>query len=151
MAMAEIDVHRHVQEHPFFAAMAPHHCATASMCTKLVHVAVDDYLFHRGEPANEFYLLQQGRIGLQWLDPGVTFLTLGEEEFLGISWVAPPRRWTCDAIAFEPVTALAVDAARLQNEWESDHAFGFACLRRILPIFQSRLDHARFQSLDHYG
>ena len=83
--------------------------------------------------------------------PGVTLLTLGEPEFLGTSCEAPPRRWTCDAIAFACVSALAVDAARLKDEWESDHAFGFACLRRMLPVFQSNLDHARLQSLDLYG
>jgi hypothetical protein len=112
---------------------------------------MNGYLFRQGEPAIEFYLLRQGRVGLQWPDPGVTLLTLGEPEFLGTSCEVPPRRWTCDAIAFACVSALAVDAARLKDEWESDHAFGFACLRRMLPVFQSNLDHARLQALDLYG
>jgi CRP/FNR family cyclic AMP-dependent transcriptional regulator len=116
-----------------------------------VRIPARHYIFRQGEPASEFYLLRQGRVGLQMPNAIITFLTLSENDFLGISWAISPRRWACDAIACEFVSALAVDVARLQDEWESDHALGFAWLRRILPILQSRLDNARLQSMDVYG
>ena len=42
-----------------------------------------------------------------------------------------------DATAFGFVSALAIDIARPEHEWESDHTSRFACLRRIssnLPV-----------------
>jgi CRP-like cAMP-binding protein len=149
--MEESEIQRYVREHPFFDDMSPDHCAVASKCTRLVHIPMGHHVFRHCEPASEFYLLRQGRVGLRSSTAKVTFLTLGEDEFLGASWAASHRRWTCDAIALEFVSALAVDVARLQDEWESGHDFGFACLRRILPIFQSRLDNTRLQSLNVYG
>jgi hypothetical protein len=144
-------IQRYVREHPFFAGMSSDHCAVASRYTRLVCIPENGYLFRQSEPAIEFYLVRQGRIGLQWPGLGVTLLTVGEDEFLGTACEVPPRRWTCDAIAFACVSALAVDAARLKDAWENDHAFGVACLRRMLSSFQSHLDHARLQALDLYG
>jgi hypothetical protein len=108
------------------------------------------HLLRQDEPASEFCLLRQERLGRQLPDANITSLTLSEDKVLGISRVAPQGRRTCDAIAFERVSAPAVDGARLQKEWERDHALGFACLRRIPPIVQSRLDSARLPSPDVY-
>jgi CRP/FNR family cyclic AMP-dependent transcriptional regulator len=149
--MDDSEVRDDAREHPFFAGMSPRQRAVITDCARLVRIPTDDYLFRLGEPASEFYLLRQGRVGLRWPNRNITFLTLHENDLLGVSWAAPPRLWTCDAIAYGFVSALAVDATRLQIEWENDRAFGYACLRRILSVFQSRIDEAVMQSLDLYG
>ena len=66
-------------------------------------------------------------------------------------YLVPPHRSTGDATAVACVAAQAVDVAHLRDEWESDDAFGIACLPHMLPILQPPSDNARLQSPDLYG
>jgi hypothetical protein len=94
--------------------------------------------------AAEFDLPPLGPVGLYWPGHDITFMTLGENDLIGVPWAGPRGRWT--AIARESVIASAVDAKRVHAEWERDHAFRYTCLRYILPIFQSRLEDAVLHS-----
>lgn len=145
---------RIVKEHPFFAGLEEKFCTLISGCAKNVRFEAGQYLFHEGKPADEFYLLRQGRVALELTAPGrgaVTFQTLREGEIVGVSWLIPPYRWTYDAKALELIRAIAMDAACLRQKCEADHDLGYDMMKRFMPILIQRLQTTRLQILDIYG
>jgi CRP-like cAMP-binding protein len=145
---------RIVKEHPFFGGMHDTFCKLVCGCAKNVRFEAGQYLFHEGEPADQFYLLRHGRVALQLTVPGrgaVTFQTVGEGEIVGVSWLIPPYRWTYDAKALDLTRAIAMDAICLRQKCESDHDLGYEMMKRFMPILIQRLQATRLQILDVYG
>lgn len=145
---------RIVKEHPFFGGMPDAFCKLVCGCAKNVRFEAGQYLFHEGEPADQFYLLRHGRVALQLTAPGrgaVSFQTVGEGEIVGVSWLIPPYRWTYDAMAIELTRAIAMDATCLRQKCESDHDLGYEMMKRFMPILIQRLQATRLQILDVYG
>jgi len=145
---------RILREHPFFAGLDARFCELVCGCAKNVRFEAGQFLFHEGEPANEFYLLRQGRVALQIASPGraaLTFQTLGEGEIVGVSWLIPPYRWEYDAQALELTRAIGISGACLRENCESDHNLGYEMMKRVVPIVIKRMHAARVQLLDIYG
>jgi len=145
---------RIVREHPFFAGFAEPFCDLVSGCAKNVRFEAGHYLFHEGEPADQFYLLRHGRVALMITMPGrgaLTIQTVSEGEVAGVSWLVPPYRWTYDAKALELTRALAIDAKCLRQKCEEDHDLGFDMMKRFMPVLVERLHAARLQMLDVYS
>jgi len=145
---------RIIREHPFFADLEEGFCNLVCGCAKNARFESGQYVFREGESADQFYLLRQGRVALQLSSPGrgaVTFLTLGEGEIVGVSWLIPPYRWSYDAKTLEPTRAIAMDAACLRQKCEADHDLGYEMMKRFMPILIQRLQATRMQILDVYG
>ena len=143
-----------LREHPFFAGLEEAFCTLVCGCAKNVRFEAGQYLFHEGEPANEFYLLRHGRAALELHAPGrgpVTFQTLGPGEIVGVSWLIPPYRWTYAARALSLVRAISIDAACLRQKCEADHDLGYEMMKRFMPVLIERLQATRLQILDVYG
>ena len=145
---------RFVREHPFFAGLEEGFLGLVCGCARNVVFQAGDYLFHEGAPADQFYLLRHGRVGLEITVPGrsaVTFQTLVAGEIVGVSWLFPPYRWTYDARALELTRAIALDAACLRGKCEQDHDLGYDLMKRFVPVVVERLHATRMQILDVYG
>jgi CRP-like cAMP-binding protein len=112
------------------------------------------YLFHDGDPANEFFLIRHGSVSLEIVPPGraaVVVSTEHEGAVVGISWLVPPYRWRFDARARELVRAIGIDAKCLRDKCEADNHLGYEMMKRFLPLVVGRLEDARMQLLDVYG
>ena len=145
---------RFVMEHPFFAGLEEGFLGLVCGCARNAVFQAGDYLFHEGAPADQFYLLRHGRVGLEITVPGrsaVTFQTLVAGEIVGVSWLFPPYRWTYDARALELTRAIALDAACLRGKCEQDHELGYDLMKRFVPVVVERLHATRMQILDVYG
>lgn len=145
---------RIVAEHAFFAGLGESFTTLVSGCAKNVRFEAGQYLFHEGDPADEFYLLRHGQVALQLTAPGrgvVTFLTVGPGELVGVSWLIPPYKWTFDARARELVRAISIDANCLRNKCEADHDLGYEVMKRFMSILVQRLQATQLQILDVYG
>jgi CRP/FNR family transcriptional regulator, cyclic AMP receptor protein len=145
---------RIVAEQPFFAGLGESFTTLVSGCAKNVRFEAGQYLFHEGDPADEFYLLRHGRVALQLTAPGrgiVTFLTVGPGELAGVSWLIPPYKWTFDARATELTRAIAIDANCLRQKCEADHDLGYEVMKRFMTILVQRLQATQLQILDVYG
>ena len=145
---------RIVREHAFFAGLDEPFCKLVCGCAKNVRFEAGQYLFHEGDSADQFYLLRHGRVGLEVTTPGrgaVTFLTVGEGEIVGVSWLIPPYRWAYAAKALELVRAISMDATCLRNKCEADHDLGYEMMKRFMPVIVQRLHATRLQILDVYG
>jgi CRP-like cAMP-binding protein len=145
---------RIVREHPFFAGLGDDFLALVSGCAKNVRFEAGEYLFHEGEPADQFYLLRQGRVALELTAPGrgaLTFQTLSTGEIVGVSWLIPPYRWGYDAKALELTRAISMDGACLRRKCEADHDLGYDLMKRFMPVVIQRLHATQLQMLDVYG
>jgi CRP/FNR family transcriptional regulator, cyclic AMP receptor protein len=145
---------RILKEHPFFAGLREEFATLVCGCAKNVRFEAGQYLFHEGDPADQFYLLRHGKVALQVAGPGrgaVTFRTLGPGETVGLSWLIPPYRWTYDAKALELTRSIAIDASCLRQKCEADHDLGYEMMKRFMPVLLERLEATRMQILDVYG
>ncbi len=145
---------RIVREHPFFAGMAADYCDLITGCAKEVRFEAGEYLFHEGEPADQFFLLRHGRVALEITIPGrgpLNILTVHPGEIAGVSWLVPPYRWTFDAKALELTRALSIDARCLRQKSEENHNLGYELMKRFMAMLVQRLQATRLQLLDVYG
>ncbi len=80
-------------------------------------------IFSADEEAERFFLVTDGRVGLQVSPPNGAPLiveTIGHGEILGISWLFAPYRWTWRAVAVQPTVAISFDAAAVRQRLVHD-------------------------------
>ena len=148
------DIKELVREHPFFEGLAENYVEVIAGCAGNVHFQKGSYLFHEGDPANQFYLMRGGRVALEVAVPGrqpVTLQTIQDGDVIGWSWLFPPYHWQFDARAVENVRATAFDGACLREKCAADHDLGYELAMRSAQIMLSRLQATRLQLLDLYG
>jgi CRP-like cAMP-binding protein len=111
-------------------------------------------IVREGDPAHEFFVLLQGKVGLEIEQsdrPRRTIRTLGAGEVLGWSWLVPPYRYHFDARALKPTRVIALDARVIREVLQARPQDGFQFLTRLLPVIASRLESTQLQLLDLYG
>ena len=68
----------------------------------------DQVIFHAGETANRFYLIETGKVVLEsgeHIDGAPVIIdTIGPGDLLGWSWIFPPYIWHFTARGAEPTT-----------------------------------------------
>lgn len=141
-------------EHPFFDGMAEAQVALLAGCATNVRFAAGNYVFREGDPANTFYCIRTGLVALEIHSPGIGAIridTITMGDILGWSWVVAPYQWYCDARVLEPVRAFAVDGACLRGKCDEDPVFGYAMLKRFLPLMYRSLQATQLQLMDVYG
>ena len=117
--------------------------------TRTARFAADEFLFHAGEPADEFFLLQDGLVALEM--NRVTIATIGDDELLGVSWLLTPRAWTWDARALQPVNALAIDVEQLIALCEQDHSVGYHFMKQFGSVLEWRFLSTALQAANLYA
>ncbi len=148
------DLERILNDHPFFANLSQEHRKILTGCAKNHRFNAGQFLFHEGEPGNDFFLIRHGKIALEIAAPGeapIVFETLEDGDFVGVSWLIPPYRRLFGARAVELTRAISMDAACLRGKCEADHDLGYEMMKRFLPILVGRLQATRLQILDAYG
>ncbi len=145
---------RILKEHPFFSGFPEDQISLVAGCARNHRFDAGQYLFHEGDPADEFFLIRHGKVALEIAAPGqppIIISTLGEGEIVGASWLLPPYRWNSDARALELVRALGIDAACLRGKCEADHHLGYEMMKCFAPVLVKRLQATRLQILNVYG
>ena len=145
---------RIIAEHPFLADLDPSFTRLMVGCAKNVRFNRNDYLFREGDPANEFYLIREGKVAVEMLPAQgkpMIVATLDHGEILGWSWLLPPYQWKLNARALENVRTIALDGKCLRNKCEENHDLGYEVLKRFARIIEQRLETTRMQVLDVYA
>ena len=142
-----------LDEHPFFRGLESGLLKTIAGCGKQVRFEAGSYLYRQGDPADTFYILRHGRVGLELREPkgAVLFHTEHEGGILNAAWIVPPYRCGNDARALDTAVAIALDGACLRGKCETDNHLGYELMKRFVPVLVERLSEARFQALDVYG
>jgi len=144
---------RILSAHPFFNSLGEEYLPLLVGCASNVRFHVGDYVFHDGEEANRFFLIREGKVGLEVCAPGhepITVHTIGAGDVLGWSWLVPPYKWHFDARVLEPVRAFALDGKCLRAKCEEDHDLGYALMKQVAQITTQRLHSTRAQMLQIY-
>ena len=142
-----------LRKHPFVEEFEPEHVDRLTALAREVHFARDQVIFHEGDECHEFYLIVKGRVALEIEEPDHTLrvqtLTAGDE--LGWSAMLMGRGKHFQARALEAVDALSFDAAELLAACQTDKAFGYALMHRLLGVVSERLHATRLQLHDMYS
>jgi CRP-like cAMP-binding protein len=139
-----------ITQHAFFHGMKPAHLALLTDGAKAVQFKTGDVLFREGDPANQFYLIESGKIAPEAHEPAngtMLVQTLGAGEVLGWSWLFPPFVWHFQARALEPASAIVLSGAHVLVAAERDHDFGYEMLKRVAHVVIHRLQATRKQLL----
>ena len=139
-----------IAEHPFLRALRPAHLRRLADSAMRMRYEADALIFREGDPANRFYLIEQGRVSLeshQKDEAPVAVQVIGPGDVLGWSWLFPPYYWHFDARALEPTTAIFFYGTRLREQCEQDHSFGYEMMRRMTQVVIDRLQATRKQLL----
>lgn len=144
------DLKRAIAAHPFVRALGPEHLEMFAEGAKEVLFEADDVICREGEPANQFYLIQSGRVALEAHEPGdgtALVQYLGGGDVLGWSWLLPPFVWHFRARATEPTQAIVVNGAHILIAAERNHEFGYELMKCVSQLVIQRLQATRKELL----
>jgi CRP-like cAMP-binding protein len=141
-----------LMSHPFLVGMQPVHTKHLAELAMPVEFVAGEYLFHEGEPANRFYVVESGTVAIESVrqdqDP-VVIQTAGAGDVLGWSWLFPPYYWLFSTRAIEPTRAVFLYGTPLREKCDQDAAFGYAILSRVAKVVIQRLQATRQKYLEH--
>jgi len=140
---------KEVSEHPFLRGLIHEHLQILSDHAMRVHFDSGDVIFHKGDPANRFYLLMTGRVAIEDESRNhenrVTVQTIGAGDVLGWSWFFPPYYFGFDARALEPTQMMFFYGTRLRDLCEENPDLGYELLKRVAKIVIQRLNSVEKQ------
>lgn len=143
-----------VSDHPFLRGLDPSLIEALSDHAAERDFAPGEFLVRDGEPATGFFLVFEGKVGLEVSAPDrghLTIQTIGPGEVLGWSWLTPPYRWQLDARALKTVRAVVLDGEVLRRTFDELPEAGYQFLLRLLPVIAQRLENTRIQLLECHG
>ncbi|MBI5245002.1 MAG: cyclic nucleotide-binding domain-containing protein [Elusimicrobia bacterium] len=135
-------------QHEFLKDMPEPYLSLLEGCASNVRCEAGKYLIREGEEASRFYLVRKGRVNIELPLPRrqpITVQTVGENEVLGWSWMAPPRHWHFDARASDAVQALAFDTECIRAKSDRNHDFGYEIYKRFATVISKRLEETILQ------
>ncbi|MHC5109973.1 MAG: Crp/Fnr family transcriptional regulator [Planctomycetota bacterium] len=141
-------------KHPVFAGIPGNFIDMLARTATEEHFEPKELIFSEGDDADKFFLVTKGLIAIEVFANGrgpVTIQTLGAGEILGWSWLAEPYKWHFDAQATSPTELIAFDAEIVRKALDDHPEFGFAMMKRFVPIIVQRLQATRLQLLDVYN
>ncbi len=145
----KIELMPSIAAHRFSADLKPEHLKILADAAVVKRFESGENIFREGDPANRFYLICEGKVSLEASQgdsaPLVQFV--GENEVLGWSWLFPPYYWHFSARAVTGTTAILLYGARLREECETNPAFGYELMKRIVAVVVKRLQITRTQCL----
>jgi len=133
-------------EHPFTRGLKLEHIRALTDNALRMHYEPGQIIFCEGDPANRFYLIEQGKVSLEARRgerAPLTIQMIGPGDVLGWSWLFPPYYWHFDARAVEPTEAIFFYGTRLREQCQDDYEFGYELLKRMTAVIIQRLQASR--------
>jgi CRP-like cAMP-binding protein len=141
-------------DHPFFQDIEARYIQEMAAHASHRRFDAGQLIFRQGEPAQQFYILNEGLVALEVFAPDrgpIRLMTLETGDVLGWSWLFEPYIWHLDARAIEPTSAIALDGAALRAECNTNHELGYHLMKHSVHIIEQRLQAAMIQMIDMYG
>jgi CRP/FNR family cyclic AMP-dependent transcriptional regulator len=156
-AMLEQEMNPHelvndITAFPFLKGMNDRHIRVLAGCACRIHIEKGTIIFHQGETANRFYLLEEGTIELkaahESVERRIVAGSISRGGVLGWSWLFPPYQWQFAARALTQTYGLFFDASVLREHCEMDPSLGFELFKRMRKQMVTRLQSARSRLLE---
>ena len=140
-----------IAEHPFLKGMSVEHLRILADAALRAEFKQGEVIFREGDPANRFYLIEEGRVVLESHKQDrapVEIQKIGAGDVLGWSWLFPPYYWNFEAKALEATQAIFFYGTRLREKCEEDRAFGYELMKRMSAVMLQRLQATRKRLLE---
>jgi CRP/FNR family cyclic AMP-dependent transcriptional regulator len=141
------DLENDIAAIPFLTGMSDRHIRILASAACRTRFGEGQVIFHQGETANRFYLIEEGVIELEaTLEPGERRIVAGAITpggVLGWSWLFAPYKWQFTARALNQTTAIFFYGTILREHCETDPSLGFELFKRMAPEMIKRLQSAR--------
>lgn len=138
-------------QQPFLAGLTEHQLSLLAPLTSRSMFHAGNRIFREGTPAEEFWLITDGRVYLDCEVPGYdnfVLETLRSPAVLGCSWLFPPYRWQFGAVSIHTTATLTFDGPRTRALFQSDPNLGHELTTRFLRVMGDRLHAARRRLAD---
>jgi hypothetical protein len=117
--MADASIRAYLAQHPFFKGLSAEYLDVLTSHATELQVAPQQRVFKQDTDADKFYIVRQGKVGLEI--PAISgeplrVQTVGDSQLLGWSWLIPPFRWLFDARAIVPSTLIATRRLRRRSK-----------------------------------
>ena len=142
---------RTLAQHPFLAGLDRRFLRQIAGLASHKSFDAHQMIFYEGQPANEFYLVCRGKVGIETAllgCAGIRIETVGPGEVLGWSWILPPYELHYSARALEPTEVIALDGKGLLALFEQDHDLGYEMMKRFAQVIVHRLAATRARSME---
>jgi CRP-like cAMP-binding protein len=135
----------------FFETYSDKQLKTFVSISTIKEFKVKDILFEQYDELSDVYVLLSGCLSL-----GISFAnekrihlgSLEEGELFSWSAVFSPYISTAWVMATCPTRVMAIDAKKLNHEFEKDCEFGFKTMTKIAQTISHRLSDTRFQLIN---
>ena len=137
--------------HGFFRGLSTELLDAIATGARLHTYRAGEFLLREGRVADEMFAVLEGKVALEVFAADrmrITIQTVGPGEVIGWSWLAPPHRWSLDAIAVKPTHAVVLEAAPLRARFAEHPAEGYEFLLRLVPVLASRIQGMEMQLLE---
>jgi CRP/FNR family transcriptional regulator, cyclic AMP receptor protein len=150
--MKTVPILDNVAAEVFFSGMREAYIELLGGCATNVRFSAGEYIRRQGDPADEFFLVKEGRVVLEMTagNRRTALQTIEENEPFGWSWLVPPYEWHFHARAGTEVRALRFDAACIRRKCEENPDLGYEMYRRFTPVIVERLMASRLQAMEVY-
>ncbi len=141
------------KSHPLFEGLNEEYLDLLVRSSREESYESRELIIREGDDADAFYLIAEGTVAIEIFanERGpVTIDSLNAGEVLGWSWLVPPHQWHFDAQATTRTRMISFDAAMVRDSFDSYPDFGYAMMKRFIPIIVQRLQATRIQLLDVY-
>jgi len=137
---------------PFLAGLTDHQLGLLAPLAARSMFHAGNRIFRQGTPAEQFWLITDGRVYLDSEVPGhddLVLETLRPPAVLGWSWLFPPYRWHFGAVAVETAHAVTFSGPLVRALCQRDPALGYELTTRFLQVMGERLQSARRRLEEH--
>jgi CRP/FNR family transcriptional regulator, cyclic AMP receptor protein len=145
--MNPLELANNIAAFPFLKGMNDRHIRVLADCACWIHVEKGTIIFHQGETANRFYLIDEGTIELEVAlksdERRIVAGSIGRGGVLGWSSLFPPYQWQFTARALTQTYGLFFDATVLREHCETDPSLGFELFKRMGKQMVTRLQSER--------
>lgn len=133
-----------------FSGLDEDELLTLAVHAHSAHFEAGTEILHQGQPAEEFYLIVEGRVRVEVDTPEepITVQELGPGDVLGVSWMVPPYYWRFSAHAVDTVNAIVFDGKELRIDAGLDRKLHDDLLTRMVNVMAQRLQAARMQIVE---
>jgi CRP/FNR family cyclic AMP-dependent transcriptional regulator len=142
-------MHGIIARHPMAEGLSRENLAVLVACATCASFHKGQLLFSEGDSAQNFYLIQSGKIALELNrgDERMQIDVIGPGSVLGWAWMFPPYYWHFDARIIEPTRLISFYGKRLREECEHDRALGYRLANYMAGLVIQRLQKTRRQLL----
>lgn len=132
----------------FFFDIATEHLERVAAISKTVEFPAHHVIFREDEPAEDVFIIIDGRVSLAFCAPKFgcrQLMQVGTGELIGWSPLVGRLRLSDTAQTMTLTTAIAMDGQRILALCAEDPQFGFEFMHRAAQTLASRLNATRMQ------